>query len=263
MRNKTAGVTLLEVLLVMAIAASLIMFSINLYQQYRADQFAIQLRYNADTVLESLAYYYQANCSEGPGRTLSQTPYPTVFNDGGDLYNDLKNGFLPSNWQPYNPLIDGTAANDGYFVQFNLIPPFKKQVYVCNPYDTSGVGGAHPCSTPQEIPNSEVIIWQVQLAIKMKNPASTLGYLGLSGADCAVNSLPTNAPVNCSSRVISGSANYLVWQRLPSFASPAVVGDQWVSMPQTKEFNRQYTHDPMYELYLNGTGPTTYYLCGG
>ena len=221
MTKKMAGVTLLEVLLVMAIAASIIILTLRIYQQFQKDQYAIQLRYNADTLLEGLAYYYQANCAEGAGRKLSQQPFPTTFNDGGNLYIDLTNGFLPANWQPANPLIDPTAANNGYFVQFNYYSPSQRQVYACNTF-WSTTPGQPGCTAPQPIPNTQVVIWVAQLAIKMRDPATTLGYLGLTGADCAVDSLPAGAPADCSQASASGQPSYLVWQRLPSLASPAL-----------------------------------------
>lgn len=263
--KKLIGVTLLEILLVIAIGSSFILFAIRQYQLYQAQQYALQLRYNAETLLEALSYYYQANCAAGSGRTLSQTPLPSVYDDSGKLYTDLTKGFLPGNWQPINPLVDNAATNKGYFVQFNNRSAGNRNINVCYSYwSTSGTAGTQGCSPAQAISNAPIILWQEQLAIKMKNPAQTLGYLGLSGADCAVDSLTSGAPVDCSNTSTTGQPNYLVWQRLPSFASPTLTGDQWINQPIQKSFIQQYTHDPMYELYLQGTGSTTFnYLCGG
>lgn len=270
MLKKAAGVTMLELMLVILIGAAIVIFGLQQYQQYQKNQYAIQLRSTVDSLLEALGSYYQANCETGTLSPTSMTfpPSPIAFDDGGRLLNDLQNGYLPANVLFFNPIVDNTATNQGYAVQLNFFQSTNpaqpgRRTQVC--YSFWGTSTGAGCSdTPLPTPNTMIIGWQIQVAVKIKDPATILNYVGLTGADCAVESLTPGVPADCGSS--TGSTNplrYLIWQRLPAFASSAINSSLWLSNPLVKQFKAQYTHDEMYELYMNNTATSPYYyLCG-
>lgn len=266
------GVTMLELMLVILIGSSILLFSLEQYREYQANQYAIQLRSSVDSILQAMSYYYQGNCQRGtlsPSMLPAFPPNPPIFNRNGNLWNDLNNGFLPANWQGLNVIVDNSAANQGYSVQFNYYEATKpispgRNTTVCSPFWSSGNPFiASGCSTtPAPIIGSIIVGWQIQVAVKMHDPNTTLDYMGLAGADCALATLPTNQPADCSQQPANPPYNYLIWLRLPSFASPTIGTPLWLTTPMVKQFNEAYTHDPMYEIFMRSTSSPYYYLCG-
>jgi hypothetical protein len=256
-------------MLVLLIGSSILLFSIKQYEEYKMNQNAIALKSTVDSILQSMSYYYQANCQNGTlSPTVSSFPPPPVFDNAGALWNVLNQGFLPANWQGLNPIVDNAAPNQGYSVQFNYFQSTKpsnpgRNTKVCYNFWSSGTANVSGCgATPAPIPDSIIIGWQIQVTVKMKDPTSTMDYAGLAGADCAVTDLTPNTVADCSHSG-TGPFQYLVWQRLPAFASPTISSPLWLTTPMVKQFNEAYTHDPMYEIFMNGTSPTSYYyLCG-
>ncbi len=271
-RHKITGMTLLEVMLVTAIATSLILAAISMYQSYKTDNDYLILRENVDLLFTAMKAYYQQQCD------LSFSTNGSISSKGALTFNPNNlfpprispvvafdvttvNQYISFPWPRSIPEVDNSGAvNTTYLAQFNLNIGTRKNVSVCSPYTIP------QCSTPTPLTGSSVVLWQSQIAVKMKDPTKTTRYLASAGADCAVNVIPPNA-VDCSTGVsMGGSANYMVWQRMPSFFSPKIQSLQWISNPVTKEFKLQYTHDPMYELYNPGATPSdvyTYYYCGG
>lgn len=256
-------------MLVILIGASIAIFGLRQFEQYQKNQYAIQLRLTVDSLLEALGSYYQANCETGTLSPKSMTfpPSPIGFDDGGTLLDDLQNGYLPDSVLFLNPIVDNKATNQGYAVQLNFFQSTNpaqpgRHTKVC--YSFWGTSTAAGCSdTPAPTPNTMIIGWQIQVAVKIKDPTTIMNYVALTGADCAVPDLTPGVPADCGTGVGSTKAlNYLIWQRLPSFASSAINSSLWLSNPLVKQFNEQYTHDEMYELYMNNTTSPYYYLCG-
>jgi len=264
--NKSKGVTLLEVMLVLLIGSLLILLAVRQYQQYQLEQYALQLKYNVDSLLQAMSYYYRANCETGKLSPSQLVPFPpTQLAYSLSLDKNDFVGYLPNNFQPMNPLVDNSVDDYGYSTQFNFFQVGQKNANACFSFWGTGATPVG-CNTPAAIPDTVVVGWQLQVIVKMSNPATTTNYLGLTGADCAVDEsdLPTNKVVDCSKKNTDSTPTYLVWQRSPSFATPAVSSSAWMSTPVLKMFNLQYTHDPMFELYMNNTATTSYYyLCGG
>lgn len=262
--NESRGVTLLEVMLVLLIGSFLLLLAVRQYEQYQLEQYALQLKYNVDSLLQAMSYFYRANCATGKLSPSQLSPFPpTQLTYPLSLNNNDFAGYLPDNWQPMNPLVDNNANDNGYFTQFNFFQIGQKNATACFTFWSSGNTPAG-CNTSTAIPNTMVVGWQIQVVVKMINPQTTTNYLGLTGADCAIDAsnLPANKIVNCSNNSTSGSPTYLVWQRSPSFATPTVSANDWMATPRLKMFNAQYTHDAMFELYMNNSSPY-YYLCGG
>ena len=66
-------------------------------------------------------------------------------------------------------------------------------------------------------------------------------------------------PCESSSKPATGS--YLVFERLPSYASPKASSTFWPSNPQLMQFKQMYTTSPVTTL-LSGGNTTQYYTCG-
>jgi prepilin-type N-terminal cleavage/methylation domain-containing protein len=261
--NKSNGMTLLEVMLALAIAASIVLMGLKQYQQYKLGQEIEQVRYNVNLLFKALGDYYFANCAAAvdgnPGVTGTLAPSQSPANPFIIAITTQLAGYL-SNWPPlYNPLIDSTF---GYTAQFNQsIQAGVRAATVCSSYWT-------PMCSSAPNPSSQIILWTAQVVVKMSDPTKTLAYQGLVNADCAVTSVPAARAINCSTTnggdgVTTGSPAYLVWQRLPSFASPAMSSSLQGAGSVIKEFNMLYTHDPMAELYNIASYSTPNYLCGG
>lgn len=234
--QRQKGVTLLEIMLVLAIGSSLILLGVRQYQQYRQEQYPQELKLKIDQLFQAAAAYYHANCK--------------TFKDGSAItIKELQdNGFLASNWSSTNPLVNY------YVIQFNQNPPTERFIYTCY---------AGTCETPQAISagNKNVYTYQIQIAAKMVTSSEPLreSYKMLLGADCLSNLNGTQvAP--CQSSSATGG-DYLVWTRSPSLAAFQSNSNLWPSLHQVKQFNLQYTHDAMYEMI----NPNEYgdYQCGG
>ncbi len=250
MRDAQTGVNLLETMLVLVIAGTILVFGLRQYQLYRVEQSFEQVKYNVDQLFLAAAHFYQANCSAekvlDPNFTPPPSnPYPL------DISKDLQTpGFL-LNWQPLNELIDDTAAGQGYVVQLNSSTA-TRNIYACWNFDTP------TCTLPQSIQSNQktIILWRIQIAVKLKNAANIRTYQSPLLADCV-----SDTATACKQD--AANPTYLIWQRLPSFASPKTRTSLWVTMPVLKVFNLQYTHDQMYEFQNETYAESQNYLCGG
>ncbi len=267
---KISGLSLLELMLVAAVATSIFLMGLRFYRSFETQKDYYFLKANVDLLFQAMKGYYQQECDLHFSRDGS------IIGKGALTYNSGGGGLVPVSfdvtkvnqfisvpWPRNLPMVASGSANTVYFAQFNPSNITNKKVYVCSSYTT----GTPQCDTPIPIPGSNVILWQSQIAVKMQDPTKTTYYLALAGADCAVNNVPTDTAVDCSTGVtIGNSATYMVWQRMPSFSSMNVRSSHWGSNPVVKEFKLQYTHDPMYELYNSNATPDDiyqYYYCGG
>lgn len=276
MMNKERGVTILEVLLVLVIMTSLILMGLRWYQTLQTENNYGVLKSDVDQLFLALRQYYQANC--GTINNGTANPNNIFFPKSGTISSFVTppasglQPYLPSNWPRHTPIID-TASDNGFTSQFNLYLPAsklpQKVQYVCYNFGTPA------CSTQAPIPNSQIFIWQMQVAVKMLNPTEAYEYRATAGADCAASDI-SGGPIVCSDNASIDPANatYLIWQRAPSDVPIEMRSPLWMYDPVLKEFKLQYTHDPMYEMYnpnttIDYTQPpmdrVSYqnYLCGG
>jgi prepilin-type N-terminal cleavage/methylation domain-containing protein len=268
--NKSEGMTLLEMMLVLAIAGSIILAGLRVYQSSETDNNYLILRSNVDFLFQAMQGYYQQECDLyfSADGSVRRRGLLTFNPNNGDAAPDLSpvpfdvtltNQYISAPWPRYVSVVgrDTTA----YRAQYNPSSGKNKQAYVCASYNSPR------CSEAMLIPESNIVLWQAQIVVKMIDPSKTTYYVGKAGADCAVNSVSSAAPVDCSTGVKMGdSAAYMVWQRMPSFSSTNIRSSHWISNPSRKIFKQQYTHDPMYELYNSNPASTEvnrYYYCGG
>lgn len=242
--QKQKGVTLLEILLVLAIASSLLLLGVRQYTQYKRDQYPDDLKLKISQLFQAAANYYKANCESG---SLSSASLGV---------SDLKD-FLPAQWSSVNPLV----SPDQYVIQFNESTVDVRFIYAC-------YNGA--CSDPEPISSTTKnnTSYQLQVAVKLADSsmASMLSYKALLGADC-ISDLNGKQVTPCGATT-AGTGPYLVWTRSPSLAMFNSNSNLWPSVHTVNQFKLQYTHDPMYEMANpTATSPLdsrdVYYQCGG
>ncbi len=263
------GVTLLEVMLVLAIMSSIVVLSIKMYQGFKLQQDLDQVQFNVDQLFSAMGAYYKANC-QGSSATLdpNATAYlppatslslltPKHISNGTftAVYTDLQNYGLPARLIS-TPLLDNQGNT--YVLQFNpSLSVTPVQVNAC----VVMVPGTACTPTSSTLPAAQSLIWRAQVAVKLKDPTKGPAFKSSLGATCLSDGTTSLLVDPCSAP--NPLAKYLVWERLPSFASPNSTSSLWISMPILNQFNLQYTHDQMYELSDTGAARPTYYLCGG
>jgi hypothetical protein len=267
MIKKLNGVTLLEAMLAFAIASTIVLLGLRQYTYYKRDRDAFSLKYNVDVLLQGMRNYYYANCAESEDGNMTLHLLAPSRNPSNpfkiDITKTLSN-YLDSSWRPTNPLIDTSFASDnfGYEAQFNnIVFQNKRSENFCYYYPNTGQQSPSCAS----VPNASAIIylWIAQVVVKVKDTTMTLALKGLTGADCALGNYTGSSVVDCSNGAVSGNPSYLVWQRLPSFASPSMTSGLWRGASTVKGFNLQYTNDSLWELVSSPYEAQQYYLCGG
>jgi Tfp pilus assembly protein PilE len=277
--NSQKGITLLEVMLVLTLAAFVMVMSIRMYigREREANIAALQLE--VDQIFLAMGNYYRANCrldknnlnpnTMPAASTLIRAVVGTATGSTPSLANFIT---LPANLTtlPMNPLVTSTSANTdmGYIAQFNSQAPQSVVATSCviltpgTPATTACSAGATPTTT-----NAQSLVWQIQVSVDVGSLASVLATR--MGADCVSSTNPTLDKNNntvvypCSAHQ---SGTFLVWTRLPSYASPQMQSPLWQTMPLIKQFNQQYTQDPMYQLSggtNEGGNGDSFYICGG
>jgi type II secretory pathway pseudopilin PulG len=265
--NYQRGITLLETMLTLVIGTSILVMGLKMYQQYQLDTNLQQLQYNVRLLSVAMANYYHANCQNygtldptSAGRPTSAPAIPSLttpwpINVTTQLVTP---GFLGKWPLILNPLIDTTVGANGYILQLNPI------LSTTPPNITGCTDTKVPCTvtaTPLPTTQSIVLVWQLQVAIKLHDQTKNQSYIGTLGASC-LSDLGSggNTVTPCSSAVTS-NGTYIVWDTLPSFI-PNMNSVLTPSMSILKQESLLYTHDVMYELNSGYTSPQ-YYLCGG
>lgn len=258
LRQRQYGVTLLEILLVLALAALILILSVNQYFIYRKDLDRQRLQYNVDAYFQAMANYFRANCDD-PYSDLAKTIQNPLYGLYANQYLPIDIATLKSNGYltqqlPLNPLADNKDASGGYIAQFN-----QMQVSGALP---QRIGQLSDGNTRQI---GQVVSWTVQVAVKLKDPSLAGQYKQQLGADCVSSSstIGTNTYVLPCNLAPTDAKDYLVWQRFPSGASPDAKSVLWYSMPNVKQFTQMYDTFPI--LFLTSTtanGQVQIYRCG-
>lgn len=245
------GMTLLEVILVLAIASTFVAMGFRVYQGFNADRNLQQINYNVDVLFQGLKAFYSSTCSTL--QVSSANPFPIVISDL------VANKFIEQQWPPFqSPIVDSSS----YVVQFNRSTSTRNISQCYKDVGTNVV----TCSTPQEIiAKNTVLLWRLQVAVKVLDVAQAENYRAMLGANC-VSSLVGSIVTPCSASP-NPAGGYLVWERLPSFATPNASSAYWPSIHGVLQFKRQYTNDDFYafttnDITYNG-GAYQNYLCGG
>lgn len=287
------GVTLLETLLVLAIAASLIVFGIRLYNQFKYQVLEQKIAANVNQLFLGLQNYYYANCRvtlDNDSTHLSSGALDPLVSDdptipltislsvGTDLVTP---GFI-TGWYPVNTLVDNSATDNGYFTQYNRVLTASQDpvmsVYACTgstyPPSCDATGGATLQTTSfQPVNQSRVIVWVSQVAVKLSPNLTTAQWTQIKN-DLSANCVSSSTKLTDCTTTPTGTTGYLIWTKHPTAYNPNTASDYWTIAPYVKQFNMQYTNDGM--AALSGVkdetkNPTTSkiwydplnYLCGG
>lgn len=237
-KKRQEGIKLIELLLVMAIAAGILFYSFRQYLSYRSDADAYQLRYNVDLIFQAMAQYFRANCGK-TGHVLN-ADYP----DGSFAVTmtDLKDGGYLTTKLAFNPLVTQTTPEQGYVMQFNQKRPLpaREQEFYANPPIVPG--------TVSKATIGQIILWNAQVSVLLKNASTAKQYQRLLQANClsTLGSAGGSAIVYpCTGGPSPNGARYAVWMRLPSLSSSQSNSTYWTTMPVVKEFTQRYTTYPV------------------
>lgn len=246
-RSRQAGVTLIEVVLVLIIAIAITLMGLRIYSGFDQDNMVRKAQFNVDQLFQAAGLYYQANCRG----ILNPNNSPAAVIPLTISTNLQAPGFLP-NWSPQvNTVVDTTTfsvqleqysgprmpSGGMYYNNWVTTPPFETSF-------TTNVG--------------YVNFWVVHVAVKLQSGLNPSAYQARLFATCSANS-PTTL---CSTS--PGAGSYMIWERLPAFASPSGSSNLIYTMPRVKAFTNLYNTDDMYGAYNPTWGASTNnYLCGG
>lgn len=262
--KKYAGMTLIELMLVLGIAGVITVLGIQQYSQYNRDNEVREIQSAVDKLFQGLAMYYQANC-----RASTDPPSAATLT----ISSLVTAGYL-SNWDPiYTSIVDasGGSPNYGYSIQFNAITPspnttIRTPTSIYNNWLGSS-GGSLTVSLPPATSTTvgSVYLWQSHVAVQLNSsiaPALYSMYKARLGATCSAAS----ATATCSSTPAEGK--FMIWESLPSSASPSTLSPSSFFMSTVKAFTNLYYNDDMYgtanpTIQESSQAAGNYYQCGG
>lgn len=254
-RAHSAGVTLLEVLLVLAVGGMLLVLGIKQYNFYQRGSEITELQANADQLFYAAVKYYQAEC--GKGNLLDPLEHPgladqIVLNIQTDLIDE---GYLDSNFPKYNRLVNEGSGFKGYYVQLNKDDSYKRTMEICDDVDCTS-------TTTKEL--GTIIIWHIQVGVRMKdNSATNLNnVMNALSANC----LSSTSGAGVRTCAQNSTGDNIVFELLPGYAvSRSDAQSQfWMSTPIVTQFNQMYTTKPTAELItVDHTPEYQYFYCSG
>jgi type II secretory pathway pseudopilin PulG len=256
--RQQAGMTILEVLLVIVIGSSIIYLSIQQYLSYRRDSDAAVVQANVNAIFQAMAGYFRANCY-GTQYDNSPTPklIPGVLNPAVSpdaivpvaIADLIAGGYLSQNAIIPNPIVNaGGAGTGGYVAQFNRQnPPSNRQICTSS-----------NCETSQPI--GQIYTWQIQVSAQLHNTATTTQFFKSLGGNC-LSSSSGSSVAPCPTTGV-GSGIFVVWTRLPGLANTQAKSDYWVTTPTVSQFTQMYTTYPITTLTDGSMTADQYYTCG-
>jgi hypothetical protein len=279
-QRSQVGLTLLEIMLVLVVATSVVLASLKQIQVYMLDNDIAAIKANVDNLFSASGLFYRTYCSQNSFagntsvRLLPSTldvPSSPVTSGNGFLTVPLCYPTGKCAWYGVpNNIVNTSDSSGGYIAQFNSLPmsssPQATMNTACNAKDCSSTSPGPVVNN--NLPSMKVVFVTLQVSVLMKNVKLASYVEGVLGADCLSTENSSTPPtVNpCTSPAPAG-ATWVVFTRLPAFASPESTSALWPSMARLKEFNMQYTHDQMYELMTGttedtGSGAISSYTCG-
>lgn len=257
------GMTLIEIMLVLAIASSLLIMGIRQYQSFQMQQQFQQVAYNVDLIFQGLSHYYQGQCQTGEdyysGTIASTGLLDASVSNATPLAMDISTQLVTPGYLvqtlALSEIVDSSVGFGGYFAQFNLAATTAPSA---SRTETVTFDGA----TSSTVTAGTAYFWKEQVAIKVRDTTKVTAYLNALGADCR-SDLVGDIVTPCATSANEG--DYLVWERPPSFALPNAISDLWATMPVAKDFNNVFRHDAFFEINnpIIAVPNAPYYLCGG
>lgn len=256
-QTKQLGVTLVEVMLVLAVGAMIWVISVQQYNMFKSDKDIRQIQYNVDMLAQAAADYYWANCNGtfNPGintitpgtlnpnnPTPPGNPYPLII--ASDLTNK---GYLPASLS-----LAANSIASNYAVQMDNKMYAKTQV--------SCDDAACSSSSPKTI--GTIVSWTIQVSVKLRDTSKAQTYKNLLQADC-LSEISGGTVLPCTSAP-ANSKTYAVFLRSPAFPTPLSKSALNQNRAKLSVFNQQYTVKAITNL-TTGNHPANYqyYLCTG
>lgn len=241
------GVTLLEIILVLAIMMMILYLSIRQYQIYRRDADIQQLKYNVDVLFQAVSQYYRANCNKPPLNSYYQGQSYSV-----SIQTLTDQGFLTTTL-PMSPFVAYPPHGVGFIVQLNqyqlsvgMNPPLPVRLVNVSPSGT--------------MPAGYIVLWQAQVAVNLQTPEMAAALQNPLGADCLSSMGPSGADVLPCAMGATGPKVFAVWNRLPSMASTTANSNFWYTNPTIRQFTQMYTVSPVFADPTLANGQ--YFVCG-
>lgn len=292
-RKKQAGVSLLEIMLVLAIGGSLLVLGFRQYQVYKMDSDLRRVLYNVDELAVAASLYYYANCGDQrdpssgimPGRLSPRHAPPPNVNFSLNINSDLVSlGYLKANAILQNPLVNNTAPGGGYSVQLNQMSSIRT-VTTCST----------PGCTPQPVQIGTAIDWKIQIGVTFNNATvASMAQAYLQASCLSTKNINTNSVVTCNdisgftsncitlrlsgspgatasanangcpnSTSVSDYTNFIVFERSPHFPVNMPEEGLWGIRGETRHYYREQTSYPLTYLLTNSHNPEyQYFLCG-
>ncbi len=273
-KRKQSGATILEVLLVLAIVAAMVLLGIRQYVNYRRSADVEQLKQTIDIIFKGMSDFYRANCfgQYNPAtnrytfsvfRTSAGSPLVTttanntlVINMDTQLRGTPKYINLTDN-QFRSPLIDYTKFQHGFHLQF--VRGFL-DVFVCTEgINATGIDPASGCTKKVKV--GQVVVWTPQVTVQPSAAITAQQLRNVADATCTTNVVGTyTTPCPLSS---PSSTAAVSWMRQPSMPTRGTTSTYSFLMPTLNAFTQMYQSDGI--LYLtstqpNATGTRVHYL---
>ena len=266
--SQQLGRTLLEVLLMLVIASSVLYVSIRQVRVYQDAGYAAELQANVDMLFQAMAAFHRANCygSYNPiTRTMSYgllnpnaaspPPSPYILDISGQLLP-----YMTSTLDE-NPFVWNTTVSSiyqGYLAQFTQ---YTYPATVC----VTGTSATGPysagCSATSQ--KGTVVIWRAQIAALLQSTTKAQQIKNMTGATCLSNGQGLGSGAPCASS--TGTGSYLVWERQSTNANPlAALPPTWQNNAVVSQFTQMYQENSIdYLLSVSHSPETQYYTCGG
>lgn len=250
--SKFKGVTLLEVMLVLAIAAAIILMSLQQYTLYRRDADIGQVQYNVNLLFQSMAKYFRAHCKDPPFNA-----YSPIQSQGVPVSTLRQDQFL-TDLLPLSPIVAGDSPDEGYVTQFNQVQ-FANQTPAL---PQRMIELSSPAGKQTSMGN--IVIWRAQVSVALRDQETAQQFESLLAADCLSQAASSgaNPTVTQCAEAPGGATQYAVWERLPSFGSVRLNSTYWGTMPVVRQFTQMYTTYPILVLTDGTKTNVQYFVCG-
>ncbi len=264
------GVTLIEMLLVLVIAAGIMYFGVKQYHLYRLQSDITQVQVNVNSLFNAMSKFYRAQCYgsvdpnnpsasplAGTGVLRTTTTSPYAIDITKDLFN---NGYLNIQ-MPLSPLISPTVGTDGFVAQFNR---YTQVVRKCQDQGSWGPYTSMGCSTNTPPQIGTLVLWKAQVAILLQDPITAQQFKQMMSADC-ISTMQNGIVTPCPGSV-SGSGVFLVWERIPSASTMSIeaTSPTQASIPAVQNFTNMYRVSGASSMInISHTPETTFFYCGG
>lgn len=244
------GFTIIEILLVLALATMLLVMGIRQYFSYRLDADVALINYNVDTLFSAMSSYFQANCGGTTG-TLSPLHTPVAASPFLlDIQTDLiAGGYLrPRDIVPVSLVVGtpgvGTVLN-GYHVRFVR-------------YDVDRPASPDQSGNVVTQPVGRIILWVPEIMVELRNSARAQPIRMMTRAtDCIT--------ADWSERGACGGAHpALFFSHQVSYANHAdASSNYWTMMPGLGQLRDQEGTYDAGTVVSTGTQNNQFYYCGG